>query len=301
MNHIPDLISLLCLDPRFSVSPFGGQHRTILISRDFSNTGDFVFNNLLQSFSRKQPNTPILLVTINHDWTNYSASAAKCGFNLRRSTNNGNIDVLDVMTKIYESFKDVDEKFDICGYIFTNIVSFIERYTTCDTDKKDTEDAKLKPLVIMIDDLTSLISLGIDTNKIYQLFSSIEHIMRERSKGIQDSRHLSHFIVQTLMLKTDSRLLPDNVNYMISNMENISDISMILKPLETGYSTRVDGTIKIVDNRLPISNSDSQKTTVSPSSISLFPTTNSEIGIKKAFFFKLSDRKVRLTSSALLF
>lgn len=293
-------MSLLCLDAKYSSSPFGGQHRTILISKDFSNSSDFVFNSLLQHFGRKEPNTPVLVVTLSHDWSNYSASAAKCGFNLRRSQNRGNFEVLNVMSKFLESIKIGDQNFNLCDYIIESISNFTEKYTS-DLQSDSDGVRVIKPIVILIDDLSILSSLGCNVNDIYRLVSLVDRSLRNRSKELQ-AGNLSHLILQTMT--TNLRFLPptnqfdSSLNYLVSNIENISELSITLKPLDTGYSTRVDGTIKIVDNRLPSLNQPSSCVT---GQTPLFQDSAGDIGLKKAYFYKLGDRRVRLTSSALIF
>lgn len=295
MTNIPDLTTVLCLDPKMSSSPFGGNHRTILISKDYTNSSDFAFNSLLHYHVRKDPNTSILLVTLAHEWTNYSASAAKCGYNLRRTQNKGNIEVLNVMSAFLNAVTSGDQTFSPCEYILKSVSSFIKDHTNTEIG------GPIKPIIVMIDDISLLLSINSKNNEVYQLFSSIDRSLRDRSQKLSDNQ-LSHFIVQTMVknYKPNDTYQDEecDINHIVANMENLSDISLSLKPLNTGYSTRVDGTIKIIDNRLP--------TLYPPASQQLPPITSllvesaGEIGTKKAFFFKLGDRRVRLTSSALI-
>lgn len=299
MSQIPELLSLLCLDPRQSYSPFGGQHRSILISKDYTNTGDFVLNSLIQYFSRKDRKTPNLLVTLSHDWMNYLACAAKCGFNIRRSTNGGNIHVLNVMNKIYQAYSDGDEDFDICDYILTEIFSFVDKLKPLGLSDQGTP-----PVVIIIDDITILLGLGCSINRVYWLINQIDTRMRQRSR-LMDEEIFSHLILQMVHFDDSSPDKLEETEYLMSNLANTSDLSIDLRPLDTGFSTRVDGTIKIIDNRIPLGaqlpalNRDDG----SSFEIKLFPSSGNigEVGTKKAYFFKLSDRRVRLTSSAHLF
>lgn len=295
MAQIPDLINLLCLDVKSSTSPFGGQHRTILISKDFTNNGDFVLNNLLQNLAKKEPNSSILIVTISHDWSNYSSIAAKCGSNLRRSESKGNIDVLNVMEAFLEAIRN-GQKFDACHFIGESVSSFIK-------DSSSGSDANLlRPINVIIDDISILLSIGSKQNDVFKLFSSIDQTLRDRSNQIQKDC-LSHFIVQTLT--SNSKFVSslnangDNLNYLVTNLENYCDLSLTLKSLETGYSMKVDGTIKIIDNRLKSFNlpPESTFTRMVPSTVPV----SGDIGVKKAYFFKVGDRRVRLTSSALIF
>lgn len=303
MANVPDLLNLLCLDSRQSRSPFGGRHRTILISKDFTNSGDFVFGNLLQHFGRREPNTQILLVTLSHDWTNYSASSAKCGFNLRRSQNMGNIDVLNVMEKFLTNIEDGECGFNYCNYIMEQVYNFIQKHTLYKPGETVTKT--IKPVTVMIDDLSILLTIGLQLNEIYRLVLSLDKMLRNRSEDLEPD-HNGHLVIQTLFTnlraKHSKRPNDNNLNHLISNIENICDLCITLKPLDTGHSTRVDGTIKIVDNRLPTRPSPSSKPRPPLQvSTSMFPEMSSDIGSTKAYFFKLGDRRVRLTSSALIF
>lgn len=287
-----DLISLLRLDSKYSHSAFGGLHRTILISKDYTNSGDFVFNCLLHHFARKEPNTPTLLVTLSHEWSNYSSCAAKCGSNLRRSQNRGNIDVLNLMSKYIDSMREESESdLNLCKYIEDEVLKFIGIHTQND---------EAKPVIVMIDDISILLTIGYKVNEVYRLFSTLDSTLRMRSKRYKVEQ-LSHLIAQTLFTNykvteyNDLKANDDDLNYLTATFENHCDLILTLKPLSTGHSTRVDGTIKIVDNRLP---SGKQAPITLGQSISL--ENNNEIGSIKAFFFKLGDRRVRLTSSALL-
>lgn len=300
-GQAPDLMSLLCLDPKFSQSPFGGNHRTILIQRDFTNSGDFVFNNLLQHFGRREPNTQILLITLGHDWLNYSACAAKCGFNLRRKQNMGNIEVFEVMERFLD---DASEGLigNYCDYILDQVNKFLD--SSSDHLQSEGSDKNQKPIAVMIDDISLLSIIGVQHKDIVKLVSNIDHRLRQRSKSLLPGR-LNYLIIQTMFtnMKAKQTHSPEdnNLNFINTTLENACDLNITLKPLETGHSTRVDGTVKIIDNRLPITAKSSGNMSTIRSPISVFPDSSAEIGSKKAFFYKLSDRRVRLTSSALIF
>lgn len=311
MANVPDLMTLLSLGSRQSQSPFGGQHKTILIERDYCNAGDFVFLNILQHFARREPDTRILLVTLHHDWTNYSAAAAKCGFNIRRSQNMGNIDVINIMSLYYESLKSGQEdSFNPCKHIKNCLSSFLAdgdhsaRDNTVETEHDQSPRVKnsSKPSIIMIDDLSSLLLTGASHDDVISLICNTDKLMREQSLKLQPDR-CNLFVLQTiapLAKPKDSNLSTrdSQLSQLTMNLKNFCDLNIILRPLETGHSTRVDGTIRIIDNRLPAR---TKPAAPSVSGLTLLGDTSIDIGTNKAFFFKLSDRRVRLTTSALIF
>lgn len=207
------------------------------------------------------------------------------------------------MSAFLNSIKCETQTFDPCEYIKNGVSHFIEECTSHAQDSQ--EQARfIKPVIVMIDDISLLLSMNSKPNEIYQLFSSIDKSLRDRSQTLMDSQS-NYFVVQTMVVNHKSphdeayQNKEYDVNYIMASMENLSDIILTLKPLNTGYSTRVDGTIKIVDNRLPSVHQPSSQ--LLPSVSTIFAESAPEIGTKKAFFFKLGDRRVRLTSSALIF
>uniref|UniRef100_A0A6G1S6L8 Elongator complex protein 6 n=1 Tax=Aceria tosichella TaxID=561515 RepID=A0A6G1S6L8_9ACAR len=304
MSAAPDLMGLLSLDPGLSCSPFGGNHRFILIEKDFSNSGDFVFNSLLQHFGRREPNTQILLVTLSHNWLNYSVGAAKCGFNLRRKQNMaGNIDVLSMMDKYLDDISKGANETNYCDYILEQVTKFLDNPNNEPTSGQSIARAA-KSSVVMIDDLSILLTIGCSLRDVIRLMLTIDQTLRSKSENLPPGR-LNHLIVQTMFTniraKQDHCPEDNQLNFLLTNLENICDLHLILKPLETGHSTRVDGTIKFIDNRLP-SKQNSSSGDSRPNILSnILSGSSADIGTKKAYFYKLSDRRVRLTSSAFIY
>lgn len=209
-----------------------------------------------------------------------------------KEQNGGSVRVLDLMEKyLNEVGRDNCETFDFCEYIIDNLNKFVDD----NSDRNELD--QIKPIAVMIDDISILQNVDVEPRQIYRLFYNINNILRARSKDIPNNK-LSHFIVQTAIDNNQRKKVDyhDENNYDLTcaNMGNLCDLHITLRPLETGYSTRVDGTIKIVDNRLP-SSASSQKSNLFSYDIV------GEVGTKKAYFFKLGDRTARLTSSALIF
>jgi hypothetical protein len=304
MAVVPDLMSLLSLDPRLSKSPFGSNHRFILIEKDFTNSGDFVFNNLLQHFGKREPNTQVLLVTLSHSWRNYSVSAAKCGFNLMKKQNStGNIDVLSIMDKYLEDMSNSSSDINYCDYIVERTTEFLDNL-----ENESTSGTSLtrpaKSASVMIDDLSILLTIGCSPRDITRMILNIDQLLRSRSDSLPPGR-LHHLIVQTMFVNLrkneDHSSDYEELNFILRNLENICDLHLTLKPLETGHSTRVDGTIKFVDNRIASKDDGTAGGSRSGILSNMLTGASADIGSKKAYFYKLGDKRVRLTSSAFIF
>lgn len=297
MAGVPDLMTLLSLDAKHSVSPFGGSHRAVLIKRDSTNSGDFAFNNFLNYFGRREQSLNVILICLSHDWTNYSAIAAKCGFNLRRTKNSGNIEVISVISEYLDFIRRDEQNFNPCKFIREQLDTLLNQHFSTSNDTSKTP-------VVLIDDLSILLTLGSKPHEAYQLVLWIDRLLRSKVIYREEPMHLSYLVIQSMSpnskpSSSSHEDLDEMLNLLLSNLENSSDIVLTLKPLDTGHSTRVDGTIKIIDNRLTsgVSTGASRDKPLQ----SLLMGHSASVGTKQAFFYKVSDRRVRLTSSALIF
>lgn len=264
MSYLPDLISLLQLDPKCSDPCYGSNIRTIVIGKDYTNAGDFAFSSVLNHLSRGRNNpTSTLLITTSHSFSHYSSCAAKCGVNLGLST--GNIKLMNIMEEVLE-LKNYNSQHWM-EYIAREVSSFV----ACATEQT-------RSLNVMIDDITSFYNIGLSRVDITHLFHTIHTHLDKHQSGC------NYFIVQGL-----------NIDSFILSLANFSDIFLLIQPLNTGFSKLVDGTISIFDNRVPKKKDASPTNTIDNLTSRLTGRNKFDIGCHRELFFKLSERKVKLT------
>jgi len=208
------------------------------------------------------------MINLSHNWSNYSIASSKCGFNLKKKDNGGNISIIDLQTE-YLSAALKGAEIDLCKLVYDRFCAFMK------------ETKRGKPVIVMIDDLSIFSSIGYDNTVIHQLIRQISNRLREDSSELTNEQ-LNHMIIQS----------SDDLRGLIQSLRNSSDIYMVIRPLETGHSTVVDGTLRITDIRLPNDSGNKQI----HSTLSFAQPTN--IGCRRSFFYKLGDRRVRLTTSA---
>lgn len=223
----------------------------------------------------------------------------------------GNIDVINLMSLYYESLKSGNEdEFNSAKYLKDHLQTYLSQAPAgCTDNANQGYGSKLQadqqqPLIIMIDDLSSLLTTGSTCADVVSLISSLDCLMRKQSKTLQHDR-CNLLVVQTTVACVKPKISfssrESQLRQLVMHLKNSCDLFIALRPLETGHSTRVDGTVRIFDNRLPTRESKLAASAPSTSGLSLLGETPVSIGTNKAFFFKLSDRRVRLTTSALIF
>lgn len=274
----PDLINLLELDAT------ANKHQNVVIAGPDLNNADFAISALLQHFCRRNP-IPVCLLTLFKNWDNYTACAAKNGTNLRRTSNGGNVEIIDLMSQyLNNNICDKDtpvSKEDIFG----SIKKFIEIHSHSANDqKKVTEVGQSKnnfSIVIMIDDLSCLEYLGLSHAEILEMFEEISALL---TSHCNEKKDFSSLVVIQSHYNQDAHELYDDMdtNTLIRLLAHSSDIFLEISPLPTGYSRQTDGFIKINDYRTKYNEDDMHDdNTISPLAA-------------KVFHFKLSDRRTKL-------
>lgn len=113
-------------------------------------TQPFAFDLLLQHFAKERKK--MLLVLLSQNWAHYSAVATKCGLNLKNCQTDGTVSTVDLFEYPAPLIHDFDYSFD-----WPQLVQEI--------------DSKLAALPehssLLIDDLSVLLSLGIDSSRVY--------------------------------------------------------------------------------------------------------------------------------------
>lgn len=334
-GELDDIVNILCLDPKQTRSPFDkcpnkfssshidkdsshtqldsttyiGQHRTILIGKDFTNHSDFAFNLLVQHFTKKDPKTPILFFCLEHTWKHYTAWAARCGVNFRTVDNDGSIEVASFIDYIGQKIsKGEAQSIAPMDFIIDRVNNFLDRHTLGAPVDPDTRQAKpgtrFKPVVIALDNLIHLNMLGAENADLYRIFSRIDGELRDRTSQFYMEGQTSHFICQ-LSRRTSHVEHPikdgclHDVNFCFASLENLCDICIKFAPLESGFSHLIDGSILINDYRFieppVIPRSQTEAHTI------LNPIMKESLGLvgkTKTYFYKQEGRKVRLIKKA---
>ena len=216
--------------------------RCILISSDDLNNSNFIINQYIQALSKgltsplqSNQETMIFCLFINQTYTNYSFIQMKCGNNLKNLKERNVFRCLDVLSDLdqfmskSEDFKDksdMDNQFNFKK--FETI--FLNQLNDYFNDSEDKSKESLK--VLIIDDITTLLSLNVELSQLINFLNHLKHYC---------SINKITLIIQSFL---DSIKL-DQLVKLDAFLNSISDLVLLVSKLETGYSNKVDGNLRI--------------------------------------------------------
>jgi len=123
--------------------------------------------------------------------------------------------------------------------------------------------------LVLVDDLSVLLSLGVNSREIYALIQDIRVICLERHHTLAIASHFPH-------IETDDEAEDEELNRLVASIGHECDIWLDIDKTRTGFSAQIDGTLKI---HTPADN-----------------LTNP----CKEFQFKYADRNVKIISSGVI-
>lgn len=236
--------------------------KCILISSDDLNNSNFIINQYVQALSKVSISSLRLNETqasgqtnqmfgifLNQSYTNYSFIQMKCGNNLKNLKERNGFRCVDVLGDLEQFLKQpVDGRTGPIQFDFDRFKSVLVR----ELNDYFTEGATTKLLII--DDITSLLSLNVPLNDLASFVRFLRHFC---------SVHNITLLVQTFV---DSTRLEPLVK-LDAYLNAIADLVLTVSKLETGYSNKVDGNLEI---------------------------RNYLINTQQAYLFKSSERSTRL-------
>ena len=175
-------------------------------------TQPFAFDLLLHQFVKEKKNT--VLVLLSQNWNHYSAVATKCGLNLKNCQSDGLTSAVDVFE--YNSpLNGFDYSLD-----WAMLVQDIRAKVATLPDRS----------VLLIDDLSVLLSLNIDSSSIYTF---VRQLRKELAKK-QSTLFVASYYLQ------DDEQLYNLITSLIYECDTWLDCD---KP-NSGYSLQINGIAK---------------------------------------------------------
>lgn len=225
-----DLLNLLDLPSNFDVL------KLVTISSDDLNNSSFALHSIIQSRVRSRSGRGgdssgpfLVLILINQSYFHYATVAAKAfGLNLKALKDKGDLLVIDLLTD-FDKYQ-VESKFDFPSFSR-------EVFNLIETRLQETS-ASSSPCVI-IDDISSFLSLGVNTAEIYKFVSTL------RSFSFKYNFSL---VVQTNYVPEEDDE-DEDLKIIAQSSITCSDVWIHFSKLETGFSQQVDGNLVLHDLR----------------------------------------------------
>lgn len=229
-----DLSLLLDLPNLFSTQ------NLVVITSDDLNNSSFLIHSLIQQKARllrtQTSSGPLVLILLNQSYSHYSSVAAKSfGLNLKALKDTGRLKVIDVVKDIAKYMKKEDEgSFDI-EKVSTEVDSLLQDGNAIQPTGTAT---------IMIDDISVLSSLGLQTTKIYSFLLWLRNLSLTRCPAV--------LIVQSTLdgrSEEEDHLEEEDTKWIqaLHAMIASSQVYVNLQKLETGFSDKIDGSLFLHD------------------------------------------------------
>ena len=178
-------------------------------------TQPFAFDLLLQQFSKEKKN--IVLVLLSQNWSHYSAVATKCGLNLKNHQSDGMISAVDVF-EYNTPLNGFDYSFDWAMFV-------------------QDINAKVASLpdhsILLIDDLSVLLSLNIDPSSVYTFVRQLRKELLKKQ---------STLFIASFYLQEDEQLYN-----LITSLVYECDTWLDCDKPKSGYSLHINGIAKCLN------------------------------------------------------
>lgn len=220
----------------------------LLISSDDLNNSNSFINQFIQVISKAQMQ-PMALdsvdsstksavkgnqtfgIFLNQSYTNYSLVQIKYGINLKNLKERNLFRCLDLMTDLDQYFDEQNNyQFNFTKFK-VSLINELKDFFKLDGQENFEHTQTYK--VILLDDITTFLSLNVDLTDLAAFVIYLKHFCL--LNGIS-------LIVQNFL---DSNKLPFSLERFDTFLNNLSDIVIQTRQLETGYSNKVDGSLEI--------------------------------------------------------
>lgn len=220
--------------------------KLLSITGDDLNNCSFLLHSLISSKVRSCRNqrdeSPFLvLILLNHSYTHYSSVAAKSfGLNLKALKDSGKLIVLDIISNLKEYLNEERFDFHKLSFDIQECLSRMKRMERKQCEDSTSVNVELESgwngnTLVIIDDVSTLLSLQVSISSIYKLVSRIR------------SLSLKHEMMIVIQAHFDPECEDEEMNTLANCIASVSDVWIESSKLETGFSQSIDGYISLHD------------------------------------------------------
>ncbi|KAI8830848.1 hypothetical protein BC829DRAFT_494647 [Chytridium lagenaria] len=230
----PSLEAALCFDPPNPT--FAGRRypRSIIITDEVRADGAFLLHHFLGRSLRKSEERGAVLVGLNQSLLHHDAVARKLGYSARQSKNFRFVDCLPHLHDLSGPFY-VKGEHD--GTVSLNRLKSLYNVVISKVDELDKETviAGSQGFLIVVDDLSSLLSMGFGAMDVFRFFMALREYIHEVNGTL------------VVLLHADRTTLVDvgQIN-LIQQIRNVCDFGLAVEGLESGFTDGVSGQLSII-------------------------------------------------------
>lgn len=222
-------LSGLDLNPLLSAIKLTSNDKIISIREVGLADSNFIITYLIKKIF--QSNNKLIFVNFHNTLDHYQLVGKKLGYDLLNKVNDGDAIIVNMLKNIEEEIAKEDSQF------FQNSGEFVRKLFS-EIEQKTDEILKINNdhTFVVIDDLTHLLDIGVNIECIIEFITWCCNL-KNNSVSIIINNHVSPY-------ETNDDSLPED-NIIANSLSYISDLEIIVAPLQTGHSKDVSGIINI--------------------------------------------------------
>ncbi len=197
--------------------------------------GTFVLHHLISLFLKGGHS--VCLVSFAQSFNHYSNVATKLGVNLNAAKLNGDFVFVDGLSQVGERLLELQTKSNPSEWdgIFSRTEDSASRllYKLVEDGYKSLKNWQKTPSLVIVDDLTVLINLGIPIVQVTWFVHYLQVLISETAGCL------------ALLLHNDKAAEDDELNCLDRTLEHRSDVAIEVTGLHSGYSTVVHGQLLV--------------------------------------------------------
>lgn len=198
-----------------SACGFTEPRKFVIINENCDTDGSFLISSLIGQRLRQQ-SSAIVLICCHQSLKFYETCGKKLGYNLIMSLNKKSLVVIEKLRDVPLMTSNSDE---LLEQLYAEINSHVNTFKT----------NGIKNISVIIDDLTFFTNLGCTEKDLIKISMKLHKLAKEYNE-------------LSVILKVG---LADLHQYLINNVEDLSDVTITVEKLKSGDFWDVDGRLKI--------------------------------------------------------
>lgn len=198
-----------------SACGFTEPRKFVIINENCDTDGSFLISSLIGQRLRQQ-SSAIVLICCHQSLKFYETCGKKLGYNLIMSLNKKSLVAIEKLRDVHLMTSNFDELLD-------------QLYGEIDSHVKTFKNNGIKNISVIFDDLTFFTNLGCTEKDLIKISIKLHKLTKECNE-------------LSVILKVG---LSDLHQYLINNIEDLSDVTITIEKLKSGDFWDVDGRLKI--------------------------------------------------------
>lgn len=198
-----------------SACGFTEPRKFVIINENCDTDGSFLISSLIGQRLRQQ-SSAIVLICCHQSLKFYETCGKKLGYNLIMSLNKKSLVAIEKLRDVHLMTSNFDELLD-------------QLYAEINSHVKTFKNNGIKNISVIFDDLTFFTNLGCTEKDLIKISMKLHKLTKECNE-------------LSVILKVG---LSDLHQYLINNIEDLSDVTITIEKLKSGDFWDVDGRLKI--------------------------------------------------------